>query len=218
MVLHVELQQGWALWKFPSVWRAIDGAPFFPTPFWSSGVGRELQGSTVKWRVTSYYCWSCHAVTNGQLKKKRFFWLCYSQTGAKYYCVKILRKKTPLCKIYVINNLPIEKYLLCTIITRSFFWFRSKTYLLLMPYLNKFSVGHFYLTGLAMHDFMVALYHNDEKWALKCSKKVEQISWEFSGGAERDSCPAMYYTWAMTMAKGRKKSFRNTPTKKNLQE
>lgn len=52
----------------------------------------------------------------------------------------------------------------------------------LIPYSNKFSLGHFYLTGLAKHDFMLALYHNDEKTTLKCSKKVEQVSQELSGG------------------------------------
>lgn len=85
------------------VWRTINEGLFFFFHLHSEAVVWEENCGRVKWRVTLYYCWSCHAMTNGELKQKRFFLVCVTLSLSNQ-CKILLRSKPSsflkLCYLY----------------------------------------------------------------------------------------------------------------------
>lgn len=65
-------------------------------------MGRELQKSTEKWRMTFYYCWSCHAIKWAAEEKEIFFAVILKPV--QNFTVKILSKEHLFLKFMLINN------------------------------------------------------------------------------------------------------------------
>lgn len=136
-------------------------SPFFFFTLHSEAAGWGENCRKVQWNREWFFIIAGLAMLwqNNSWRKRDFFWLWYSQTSAKFYCVKILRKrKTTLSKIYAINNnnLLLENLFYAKYLLGHFSYLEAK-HACSIPYLNKFSIGYFYLTSLAQHGFMVAL-------------------------------------------------------------